>query len=257
MNTLIGFGGALPIIAIFLFVFRSQLSKFQKIVATLLIYILSLVTGIVSDVVWGFGDTESALLAGLGTPIVLCIIFALTTLSLRSRRGPSIPQPISTLTNVETSANSEEIATENQYRRIDSPEPQPKPPNLPEVQGKKSANSALAWAVIRIVVGIAVIFVHTLVGGKASIISFAIGGWLVGGGGFDLYNLLKKQKRVEAVKHVDHGTNLSSEPDANKYDEDNESSDTYVCADCGYRIRKFDLRNELFCPECNGRLQEL
>ncbi len=86
MNALIGFGGALPIIAVLLWIFRAQLRRAQKIAVAVLIYVLSVATGIVSDVVWSVGDTPSALLAGIGAPILYCILFALATVVIGSAR---------------------------------------------------------------------------------------------------------------------------------------------------------------------------
>lgn len=70
------------------------------------------------------------------------------------------------------------------------------PPALPAEHGRRSVSGTsafeVAWAAIRIVGGLAAMLVPIFVGGPASIASFAIGGWLVGGGGYDLYKLYNK-----------------------------------------------------------------
>ncbi len=93
-NGIIGFGGSLPIIAIFLFVFRTQLNKIQMVVAALTIYILSIATGVVSAVVWNFSDTLSAKFAGFHAPVFYCIIFMLIVFAVRQRRTRTEISPL-------------------------------------------------------------------------------------------------------------------------------------------------------------------
>ena len=67
------------------------------------------------------------------------------------------------------------------------------PPVLPlSAESCKPSLSAVAWAVTRIVVGVGIMLVPVFVGGPASMLSFAMGGWLLGGGGYDLYKLYNR-----------------------------------------------------------------
>jgi len=82
---LVAWGGPLPILTIFLIIFWRRLKILQKLAFIALVYIISIATGILSDVVWQVGNYPSAMIAGIVAPIVYCSVFS--AISLRRYSG--------------------------------------------------------------------------------------------------------------------------------------------------------------------------
>jgi hypothetical protein len=84
-DVIIGFCGPLPILAVFLILFWHRLEPIQRLGFFVIVYIISVATGILFDVAWEVGNTPSAVIAGFVAPIVYCFIFSVV-LSLQRPR---------------------------------------------------------------------------------------------------------------------------------------------------------------------------
>jgi uncharacterized membrane protein len=73
----IGFVGAVPILVVFCVFNRNILNVSGFVVISILIYGMSLFTGIMSNEMGLAGNMESAIVAGFGAPIVYSIILSL------------------------------------------------------------------------------------------------------------------------------------------------------------------------------------
>lgn len=82
----IGFGGPLLILIFF------QLLFWRGVRGTplrlILVYVVSVATGILSDVIWHVGEDTSAIIAGIVAPLVYCMLFTVL-MSGRKRKGES------------------------------------------------------------------------------------------------------------------------------------------------------------------------
>jgi hypothetical protein len=81
---LIGFGGPILILVAFQLMFWRGVGRAW--LRLLLVYIFSVTTGILSDVIWRIGGTPSAFIAGVGAPLVYCLLF---TVLLATKRTDS------------------------------------------------------------------------------------------------------------------------------------------------------------------------
>jgi hypothetical protein len=71
---LIAFGGPTIIIGVFLVIFWQRLGKLQKFVFVIIVYVISIITGIFSYEY--VGNDSSAVIAGVIAPLVYCLIFS-------------------------------------------------------------------------------------------------------------------------------------------------------------------------------------
>src|SRR5256885_16052310 len=83
----LAYGGPIVILVIFLYRFRRRLSLGQKIVAFILVYIMSFATGLVVVISGNYGESTSSLIMGVGAGLILPIIYFLA-FSPISRRNP-------------------------------------------------------------------------------------------------------------------------------------------------------------------------
>ena len=70
----IAFGGSIPILFIFILFFSKDLQLFKRIACVIVIYVISLLTGIFSGKFLGVSNGVSALTAGIFAPIIYCVI---------------------------------------------------------------------------------------------------------------------------------------------------------------------------------------
>ena len=93
---LIGFGGPLLILLVFQLLFWRGVDKAW--LRLVFIYVFSVASGVLSDVVWQIGQAPSALIAGIGAPLFYCIIFTVLLPSRRTgrestrERGEHVPE---------------------------------------------------------------------------------------------------------------------------------------------------------------------
>ena len=95
-SVFLAFGGPVIVLAIFLYRFRRRLSRGQKIVAFILVYILSFATGLIIVGSSNFAAHAQNLIMGVGAGLILPVIYFLA-FSLISRRNPppsiAVPAP--------------------------------------------------------------------------------------------------------------------------------------------------------------------
>ena len=74
---LVGWGGPIPILIICLFFFGQRLTTIQRVVFVIIVYSISILSGILSYEVWEVGNYPSAVIAGVIAPVIYCILFGL------------------------------------------------------------------------------------------------------------------------------------------------------------------------------------
>ena len=84
----IAFGGSIPILIIFLLFFSKGLTVIQELVFVIVIYVLSLLTGILSGKLLGISNGGSAFTAGIYAPIIYCVIGGLIAKRQRTDKNP-------------------------------------------------------------------------------------------------------------------------------------------------------------------------
>lgn len=73
----IGFGGPVFILAGFLLLLKSSLSRLQKFGVAITIYALSILTGTLADCFWSLGSIVAGTVAGLIAPTIYCVLFSI------------------------------------------------------------------------------------------------------------------------------------------------------------------------------------
>lgn len=79
MYALIGFGGSIVIVGLFLTIYGSRFSHRQKLLFFVIVYVISLATSILSDIVLKVGYMQSVVIAGIGAPFIYCFLLFLIT----------------------------------------------------------------------------------------------------------------------------------------------------------------------------------
>ena len=74
---LVGWGGPIPILFICLLFYWRRLTTIQRVVFVVIVYSISILTGILSNEVWDVGNYPSAVIAGVIAPVIYCILFGL------------------------------------------------------------------------------------------------------------------------------------------------------------------------------------
>ncbi len=90
---LVAWGGPLPILAIFLIIFRQRLHGWQKAAFVVIVYAISILTGALSEVVGKVGSHPSAVIAGIIAPLVYCAMFSAISLSRMPRTKVVVQEP--------------------------------------------------------------------------------------------------------------------------------------------------------------------
>lgn len=90
---LVAWGGPVPILTMFLIIFWHRLKVLQKLTLVVVVYVISIFTGILADVVWRVGNDLSAVIAGIGAPLVYGVLFAAITLRRQATAASAVQEP--------------------------------------------------------------------------------------------------------------------------------------------------------------------
>jgi hypothetical protein len=71
--SMVFFFGPLPILALFLYIFRKKLTGWQRVGFVVIVYVISLGTGLLL----ASADDEAALVGGMIAPLAYCILFSI------------------------------------------------------------------------------------------------------------------------------------------------------------------------------------
>jgi drug/metabolite transporter (DMT)-like permease len=82
--SVIFFFGPLPILALFLYIFRKRLTGWQRVGFVVIVYAISLLTGIFM----ASADDEAALIGGVVAPLAYCILYSIIVALQKPKVAP-------------------------------------------------------------------------------------------------------------------------------------------------------------------------
>ena len=108
---IIGFCGPLPILALFLFLFRNRLRGWQRVGFAVIVYIISFATGVFLAEIGAVSNDESAIIAGIVAPLAYGIIFSVIVAVQKPKVSAAAP-------TAEAASSSPTPAPTNQWNPI-------------------------------------------------------------------------------------------------------------------------------------------